>query len=164
MEKEIIPSELTYEDFRGILKKKFDSETTEEPLINSVCVYCEHKETESYYIGFDSKTKQILFKKENISGIEKDSIDFLAIIHAIKYCNDNEMFIRSIYTDNKTALDNIWEKSIGKPVYLTKNNQVFVSDITKGEKWLQGFKYANRITLWDAERWGDIKSFQDGKK
>ncbi len=107
------------------------------------------------YQGVETKSGALLFKKGPFKKGSNNIGEFLAIVHALAWCNKHGIDL-PIYTDSRTAM--AWvknRKAKTKVEVVTENRQLF-DLIHRAEQWLQQNQWNNEIRKWETEAWGEI--------
>lgn len=81
--------------------------------------------------------------------------EFLALVHALAYMKKNND-IRPIYSDSKTAIAWIRDKTSRSNIQETENNKEVFELVERAEKWLITNEFNNIILKWETKAWREI--------
>jgi ribonuclease HI len=152
----------SYWDFAG--KKVIETKLTKEellkigkPISESIAVdgACSGKTGLSEYQGVHTGTKKLLFKKGPFEDGTNNIMEFLALVHALAYCQQNNISL-PIYSDSKIAISWIWQKKCKTNHAKSSQNKLLFDLIERAEKWLREHKFSNKILKWETKAWGEI--------
>lgn len=120
------------------------------PKLNSISVdgAWSWKTRDFEYQGINTKTKEILFKSPVYHNGTNNIAEYLAIVHAIAYCKQNNLKNKTIYSDSLVALSWIGKKH--------DNSSEQHELLTRANNFLQNNKYANPVLKWHTKIWGEI--------
>lgn len=107
------------------------------------------------YQAVHTTTKQLIFKQGPYSDGTNNIGEFLAIVHALAYCQKNKLDL-PIYTDSVTALSWIKRKRSNTRAERTKKNALLFELIERADKWLENNAYSNKVLKWQTKAWGEI--------
>ena len=82
--------------------------------------------------------------------------EFLAIVHALAYCQKNNLMDMPIYTDSRTALAWIRNKKTKTTLKMTHKNKILFHLMDRALYWLNKNSYKNKILKWETKYWGEI--------
>lgn len=159
----------SYWDFAG--KKVEETILTPEelekigkPILESIAVdgACSGKTGLSEYQGVHVETNKILFKKGPFEDGTNNIMEFLALVHALAYCHQNNLYL-PIYSDSKIAIGWILQKKCKTNHAKSAKNKVLFDLIERAEKWLNENRFPNKILKWETKAWGEIPADFDRK-
>lgn len=127
------------------------------PIVESISVdaACNMSARIMEYRGVHTRTKTQIFSQGPFEGATNNIGEFLAIVHALAYCQKNKITL-PIYTDSLTALAWVKKKKANTKQEHTKGNEHVFDLIERAENWLLANSYPNKLLKWDTERWGEI--------
>ncbi|MFA5575063.1 MAG: ribonuclease H family protein [Brumimicrobium sp.] len=128
------------------------------PIPNSISVdgACSGNPGKAEYQGVYTETKTELFKVGPFEEGTNNIMEFLAIVHALAYCKQNQMPEIPIYSDSRIAMSWVRQKKCKTNLKQTAKNKRIFELIARGEKWLEQNTYKNPILKWETEVWGEI--------
>ncbi len=144
----------------AIQKKKFIttpwSSLSNPPILESITVDGAHNNVNhlSEYQGVYTKTGEKLFHKGPFYGGSNNIMEFLAIVHALALCKQRSWNV-PIYSDSKTAIQWIKNKTVKTTIQRTSENQAIFQLLDRAVHWLQENTYENPILKWDTQNWGE---------
>lgn len=119
------------------------------------------------YRGVDADTGKILFEYKFPSKFTNNLAEWVAIAHAIKYCNDNGLYKTIIYSDSKYAISWIKEKR-HKSKFKTDWPQLYTEKADKiinyVNDYIKSAKYKNPIIWWNKKKHGKEIKADYGRK
>jgi ribonuclease HI len=127
------------------------------PIENSIAVdgACNMVSGQMEYRGVYVGAFQELFRQGPYAGGSNNIGEFLAIVHALAWCNKKKIDL-PIYTDSKTAIAWVRNKHAKTKVQQTAKNQELFILIERAEQWLKTNTWQNKILKWNTEYWGEI--------
>lgn len=130
-----------------------------QPELDSICVDCAFSTSTqvAQYRGVNTKTSEILFSYEGLQDSTNNIAEFLAIVHGLAYCKQNNID-KPIYSDSITALAWVKKKNVYTTLKQTDKNHKSFELVERAVKWLKENKYGNKILKWDTVHWGEIKA------
>lgn len=137
--------------------KKAGSATGVTYIPRSLCVdaACSGNPGPMEYQGVFTQTRDVVFHKQFPLGTNNIG-EFLAIVHALAYCQQHQQGDMPIYSDSATAIK--WVKAKHCKTQLPENNRTaaLFQIIRRAELWLRNNSYANPLIKWETEDWGEI--------
>ncbi|MBO6605252.1 ribonuclease H family protein [Psychroserpens sp.] len=152
-----------YKDYVG-KTKSFKSELSEvqlkkigKPNLNSIAVDAASSGNpgKMEYRGVDTKTRKQIFIQGPFEEGTNNIGEFLAIVHGLallKKKNDN----RIIYTDSRTAMSWVREKTCNTKLERSAKNEELFSLVDRAVSWLNKNHYTTTIVKWETKAWGEI--------
>ncbi len=127
------------------------------PIMDSISVdaACNTVNKRMEYQGVDTKTGARIFHKGPFEGGSNNIGEFLAIVHALAHCKNNNIN-KPIYTDSFTAIKWIYQKKANTKVIEQEHNKELFNLIKRAEKWLQENQWKNKILKWETAAWGEV--------
>ncbi|HBZ34437.1 MAG TPA: hypothetical protein DEO38_04980 [Bacteroidales bacterium] len=101
-------------------------------------------------------THQVIFKRGPFRDGTNNIGEFLALVLALIWCDNNGLKDTTIYTDSVTAMAWVRKKKIGTKLQRTEHNAVLFDAMAKALDWLKTHEYHNSIIKWDTDNWGEI--------
>jgi len=140
--------------------KKLSAEEIEKagsPIENSIAVdaACNMVSGRLEYRGVYVGSMQELFKKGPYQEGSNNIGEFLAIVHALAWCQQKKVDL-PIYTDSLTALAWVRNKHAKTKVEMTARNEKLFDLVERAEQWLKNNSWPNQILKWNTEYWGEI--------
>ncbi len=128
-----------------------------ELIMDSVCVdaSCIGNPGVVEYRGIYTATREVMFHKRPMSNGTSNIGEFLAIVHALAYLNNQGSNI-PIYSDSETAIIWVSNKRIRTKLQRNDSNEEVFNLIERGLKWLKNNEYANPVLKWNTVCWGEI--------
>jgi ribonuclease HI len=108
------------------------------------------------YRGVDARTGKELFRQGPFQGATNNMGEFLAIVHALAMCKQNNLPSMPIYTDSVTALAWLRNKKHKSETERTRENQKVFELLDRAENWLASNTYSNPVKKWETRVWGEI--------
>lgn len=159
----------SYWDFAGkkVVENKLSPEELAKigkPIPESIAVdgACSGKTGLAEYQGVHTATRKLLFKKGPFEDGTNNIMEFLALVHALAYCQQNNIRL-PIYSDSKIAIGWIWQKKCKTNHAKSPQNSVLFELIERAEKWLRENRFPNQILKWETKAWGEIPADFDRK-
>jgi ribonuclease HI len=106
------------------------------------------------YQGVHTTTGEIYFKKGPFADGTNNIVEFLAIVHALAYCKQNNIK-EPIYSDSKTAIRWVKRKVAKTNHEKNERNKKLFELIDRAIKWLNENSYENAILKWETKAWGE---------
>lgn len=151
---------------RHLYRKTSDSPTVRtgnklmvgRPISDSICVdaSCSGNPGLMEYQGVDTQTKENLFHMGPYPDGTNNIGEFLALVHALAYLQQNNLPTKIIYSDSKIAIGWVKKKKCGTKLAPTRHNGKLFEYIDRAERWLMNNRYNNPILKWETEVWGEI--------
>ena len=144
-------------------KTFFESTLTEEqikligePIENSICVDGAWNIQTGIveYQGVHTTTKKELFRKGPFEDGTINIVEFLAIVHALAYCKQNNLNT-PIYSDSRNAIKWVNDKEVRTLHKKSEKNKMLFDLIDRAVKWLKENKFENKILKWETQAWGE---------
>ena len=82
--------------------------------------------------------------------------EFLAIVHALAYCQRERLPNMPIYSDSVQAQRWVRAKACRTKLPMTPKTATLFEVIRRAEAWLANNTFANPILKWDTAHWGEI--------
>ncbi len=83
--------------------------------------------------------------------------EFLAIVHALAWLEEQADERTPVYTDSRTALAWVRKGRCGTTLASTRKNAPLFALIARAERWLADHpRAAARVRKWDTDTWGEI--------
>lgn len=97
--------------------------------------------------------------KESFDGFCNQNVsDFIAIVHAIIYCKENNLNF-PIYTNSTCALSWIKSKKTNSNYFKTSQNSKIYRLFKRADKKNKEIDYENQILLWKTKEFGKIANY-----
>ncbi len=106
------------------------------------------------YQGVDTSTKKVLFHQGPFRQGTINIVEFLALVHALAYCEKKEINM-AIYSDSNVAIGWVKRKKIGTQLVKTNQNAILFDLIDRALYWLHHHNYPNTILKWETKLWGE---------
>jgi ribonuclease HI len=103
------------------------------------------------YQGIFTSNKEIIFREGPFQRGTNNIAEFLAIVHALEYCEQNRISI-PIYTDSVTAMSWVKHKTVRCSYALGVELSFIVQDAVA---WLNRHTWENKILKWYTNTWGE---------
>ena len=107
------------------------------------------------YQGVFTATKTLLFHKGPFVGGTNNIVEFLALVHAIAYCQKHKIQY-PIYSDSRTAMSWVRNKKAKTTAMITPENVEIMDLVKRAETWLKTNSFTNQILKWETKAWGEI--------
>ncbi|MFT4644826.1 MAG: ribonuclease HI [Planctomycetota bacterium] len=107
------------------------------------------------YQGVFTATKTLLFHKGPLVGGTNNIVEFLALVHAIAYCQKHKIQY-PIYSDSRTAMSWVRNKKAKTTAKVTPDNVEIMDLVNRAETWLKTHSFSNRVLKWETKAWGEI--------
>lgn len=116
---------------------------------NTVSGWCEYQ----WVMTGDADTK--IFSGWPYADGTNNIVEFLGIVHAIKYCEEHELSL-PIYTDSQTAISWVKAKNARTKQPRNASNFELFRLLDQAVLWLKSHEYKNPILKWETKVWGEI--------
>lgn len=121
----------------------------------SVDAACSGNPGKMEYQGVDTASKKRIFHQVFPLGTNNIG-EFLAIVHALAWCQQQGWPQYPIYTDSKIAMGWIQKKQCKSTLVRNRNTEKLFDLIERAETWLANNTWTNPILKWETKRWGEI--------
>ncbi len=127
-------------------------------VANSICVdaACSGNPGIMEYRGVLTFSKKEIFRKGPFPDGTNNIGEFLAIVHALAFLNQQQKFDTVIYTDSKTAISWVKTKTPKTTLEPTPRNKNLFELLERAVIWLHQNPVKNPIVKWDTEVLGEI--------
>lgn len=151
----------SYFDFAG--KNIFVSELTPDqlnkignPILESISVDGAWNTTsgQAEYQGVDTNSGEILFHQGPFEDGTNNIVEFLAIVHALAYCKQNNISL-PIYSDSRNAMGWVRDIEARTNHARSEQNKKLFTLIDRAITWLKNNTYDNEILKWETKAWGE---------
>lgn len=124
---------------------------------NSICVdaACSGNPGAVEYQGVCTATHEVLFHQGPIPHGTNNLGEFLAIVHALAYLQQQGKDV-PIYSDSETAILWIRNKQVRTTLKQNSNSEEIFNLIERALNWLRTNDYSNLVLKWDTKAWGEI--------
>lgn len=128
-----------------------------QPIADSICVDAAWNSVQKdmEYQGVHFGTGKKLFHKGPYPDATNNVGEFLAIVHALAYCQKHGLHHLPIYSDSRNAIGWVKAKKCNTTLTATPRNAEVFDLIARAEKWLQTHTYENPILKWETKAWGE---------
>jgi len=106
------------------------------------------------YQGVHTGTGKNLFKVGPYEDGTNNIVEFLAIVHALAYCKQNNIKL-PIYSDSRNAIGWARDKQARTNHDKSDKNKKLFELIDRAIKWLNENEYDNEILKWETRAWGE---------
>jgi ribonuclease HI len=106
------------------------------------------------YQGVFTNTKKTVFHNGPFENGTNNTMEYLAIVHALSYCKKNNIDL-PIYSDSKIAINWIKKKEMKTNLLQTDKNKKLFNLLERAQKWLNENSYKNKILKWETKAWGE---------
>jgi ribonuclease HI len=127
------------------------------PIQDSICVdaACNSVSGLMEYQGLYYKTGGLVFKQGPYRDGTNNIGEFLAIVHALGYCDKKGLHSTPIYSDSRTAIGWVKYKRANTKLEPTPYNTELFDLIKRAEQWLRDHSFRNAILKWETKAWGE---------
>jgi ribonuclease HI len=108
----------------------------------------------SEYQGVHTATKKKLFHKGPFEEGTNNTMEFLALVHALAYCQKHNLD-QPVYSDSRTAISWVKNKNARTKLKRTKKNEPIFDLLLRAIEWLHSNTYKNKILKWETKAWGE---------
>ncbi len=135
-------------------KKAFDqSDVIWESI--SVDAACSGNPGKMEYQGVDTRTGHPFFHQKFPLGTNNIG-EFLAIVHALAWCQQKGHPEMPVYSDSRIAMGWVKLKKCKTTLKRSARTAKLFELIERAESWLKSHTYRNPLMKWDTKRWGEI--------
>jgi ribonuclease HI len=117
---------------------------------NTVTGWCEYQ-----WVMTDHPETRILAGWPYADGTN-NIVEFLGLVHALRYCQSNDLPTLPIYTDSVTAMAWVRNKVAKTTQSRNHQNAELFGLLDDATLWLQSNSYKNPILKWETRIWGEI--------
>jgi len=121
----------------------------------SVDAACSGNPGKMEYQGVDTRTGHPFFHKKFQIGTNNIG-EFLAIVHALAWCQQEGHPEMPIYSDSRIAMGWVKRRKCKTTLKRTTRTVRLFGLIDRAEEWLKNHTYRNPLLKWETERWGEI--------
>ncbi|HMO32034.1 MAG TPA: ribonuclease H family protein [Lacibacter sp.] len=107
------------------------------------------------YQGIFYKTGKRIFHNGPLANGTNNIGEFLAIVHALAYCQKHQLPTLPIYSDSRNAIGWVKQKKCKTNLEESARTQHIFELIRRAEQWLQQHTYRNPILKWETADWGE---------
>lgn len=107
------------------------------------------------YRGVDIFSGKELFRQGPYPDGTNNVAEFLAIVHALAWLNNQGKTMTAVYTDSRNALLWVKNKHCNTKLARTGRNEKLFEIIARAERWLQTHDYKNFVIKWQTDKWGE---------
>lgn len=127
------------------------------PIQESIAVdgACNSRTGEAEYRGVWTHNAVEIFRMGPFADGTNNIMEFLAIVHALAYCKQNNLSL-PIYSDSRNALLWVSKKEVRTKQARTPNNVHLFNLIERAVNWLHQNEYPNQLLKWETKVWGEI--------
>ncbi len=108
------------------------------------------------YRGVEVFSGKELFRQGPFEDGTNNVGEFLAIVHALAWLNNQGKSMTAIYSDSRTAMSWVRNKHCNTKLERTERNAKLFDIVARAEHWLQTHTYTNFIIKWQTDKWGEI--------
>lgn len=108
------------------------------------------------YRGVHVGSGKLIFHQGPFPGGSNNLAEFLALVHALAYLQKQGKPNLPIYTDSKTAMAWIRNKSIKSTIPRSGKNVAIYQLVDRALVWIKQNTWKNPIIKWETEKWGEI--------
>jgi ribonuclease HI len=126
------------------------------PILESIIVdaACDQSTGICAWQGMHTSTKQMLFQCGPFTGGTNNIVEFLAVVHALGYCKQNNLSI-PVYTDSFTALTWVAKKHANTNAPRNNKSEKLFELLGRATKWLHENPNHNEVLKWNTKAWGE---------
>ncbi|MDA3613943.1 ribonuclease H1 domain-containing protein [Polluticaenibacter yanchengensis] len=106
------------------------------------------------YQGVHTAKGNTLFKVGPMEDGTNNIVEFLAIVHALAYCKQQNLKL-PIYSDSRNAIGWVKNKQARTKLDRSDKNEKLFELIDRAIKWLKENEYDNLILKWETKAWGE---------
>lgn len=117
---------------------------------NTVTGWCEYQ-----WVMTDSPETKILAGWPYADGTN-NIVEFLGLVHALRYCQEHDLTGLPIYTDSVTAIAWVRNKVAKTTQPRNSKNAELFGLLDDAILWLKSNSYKNPILKWETQIWGEI--------
>ena len=107
------------------------------------------------YRGVDIFSGKELFRQGPYPDGTNNVAEFLAIVHALAWLNNQGKTMTAVYTDCRNALLWVKKKHCNTKLARTGRNEKLFEIIARAEHWLATHDYKNFVIKWQTDKWGE---------
>ena len=107
------------------------------------------------YRGVDIFSGKELFRQGPYPDGTNNVAEFLAIVHALAWLNNQGKTMTAVYTDSRNALLWVKKKHCNTKLARTGRNEKLFEIIARAERWLATHDYKNFVIKWQTDKWGE---------
>lgn len=107
------------------------------------------------YRGVDIFSGKELFRQGPYPDGTNNVAEFLAIVHALAWLNNQGKTMTAVYSDSRNALLWVKNKHCNTKLPHTGRNEKLFEIIARAERWLQTHDYKNFVIKWQTDKWGE---------
>ncbi len=107
------------------------------------------------YRGVDVFSGKELFHQGPYPDGTNNVAEFLAIVHALAWLNNQGKTMTAIYSDSRNAILWVKRKHCNTRLPHTPRNEKLHQIIARAEHWLQTHEYRNFVIKWQTDKWGE---------
>lgn len=101
-----------------------------------------------------TRNRKKIFKKGPFQNGTNNIGEFLAIVHALAYCQKKGLSW-PIYSDSDLAIGWVNKKKCNTNLLPAESSQELFDLIQRAEAWLESNSYENQVLKWDTTAWGE---------
>lgn len=106
------------------------------------------------YQAVHTKTGKLYFKMGPFEDGTNNIVEFLAIVHALAYCKQNNLKL-PIYSDSRNAIKWVRIKEAKTNHERSEKNKKLFELVDRALKWLKENDYENQVLKWETRAWGE---------
>ena len=107
------------------------------------------------YQGVKVATGERIFHVGPLAPGSNNIGEYLGLVHALAYLNQQGDGITPIYSDSRTAIS--WVRRRGHKSTVAMSPDCKVAELlTRADAWLASHTWTNQIIKWETEKWGEI--------
>lgn len=108
------------------------------------------------YKAFNEETQKWIFQKKYTGYCTQNISDFISIVHALHYCNENSLD-SPIYNNNKIAINWANNKKTNTQLFKNNENKEIFQLYENALVWLKQNECSNQILFWNKKEMGNIE-------